>query len=280
MFLFRKREAEQNREKGRGACSWSAAALSDLGRVRENNEDNYLLGGRINATSEDQSVCTWRGDGNWIAGVFDGMGGGEAGELAALYAARTFLAVAQEIAGAVPERQIRAAFQQANNAIVAQREKNRVLGTTATVALYWDGACKIFHLGDSRAYLFRQGELTKLTRDQTLAQMKLELGLYRSDSPEAEREKHQLTAFLGCDGSRENLKPLESGWLPLLPGDALLLCSDGLYDCCTDKEIARVLSGAKMPQDAAEALISLANRNGGVDNCTAILLQQNRGGER
>lgn len=253
-----------------------AVAWSSVGRVRENNEDNYLLGQHYNVNSEAESSFRLYAEDNLLAGVFDGMGGGEAGELASLSASRIFsetakaiqkTAVRQEI-----DQQLRAAFRDANNAVVDLQKQCRVLGTTGTVVYCRNNQYKVYHLGDSRAYLFREGLLHRLTRDQTLAQMKMELGLYGENDAEIETEKHQLTEYIGRDWTRESIFPVENAWEQLVPGDILLLCSDGLYDCCSDAEFVEILVRERRPESAAEELIKKANDHGGIDNITVVLL--------
>ncbi len=159
-----------------------AAAISDVGRIRENNEDNYLLDEHINTSFDKHSFISACVPKSGVAGVFDGMGGGEAGEQASLHAAQSFLAAASGLKKKIShdniDRTLRNAFQSSNNGIIRLNEKYKVLGTTGTVVFCGDGCYKIYHLGDSRAYLFRNNVLSQLTRDQTLAQMKTELGFY------------------------------------------------------------------------------------------------------
>lgn len=266
------------REKDRvGKLTVRSAVLSDVGRVRENNEDNFLLGDRLNAYSSDRCAFRLGARSALIAGVFDGMGGGEGGELASLHAAKSFREVSEALTPDVGREEIdlrlSEAFQRANNAIRQLPGGARVLGTTGTLVCVLRGAFRLFHLGDSRAYLFRGGALRQLTRDQTLAQMKIELGIYGADSETARMEGHQLTDYIGRDWTEQTLRPVRSEWTDAQEGDLLLLCSDGLYDCCPDGQIARILGRGGELGDIAERLIWAANQNGGVDNCTVALLQ-------
>ena len=221
-----------------------AAVVSNVGNSRENNEDNFLIGDFINMSSSDHCDHTSMFNislGSWhLFGVFDGMGGGEMGELASRDAAEAFLeaqaiikqySINEEIDSAV-----RAAFLEANNRIVARQKEHRVFGTTGTVLCTNGLLFKIYHLGDSRAYLYRDGTLLQLTRDQTLAQMKMEVGMYNEDDPSAEADKHKLTEYIGRDWTCKTIKPVESHWIPIEHGDFILLCSDGLYDMCSDRE--------------------------------------------
>lgn len=278
--FFRKLRKSSKVPEASGApepvCPFSGWIVSDVGRLRENNEDNFLLGPHYNTDSRDRvDGCYSAGRGWTLAGVFDGMGGGEAGELASRAAAEACL----ELFSALPpgagdklvEQTLRRAYLEANNRIQALHDQYQVFGTTGTVLCTDGRRFKLFHLGDSRAYLFREGQLQMLTKDQTLAQMKLEMGLYDENDPQAQAEKHKLTEFIGRDWTRENLKPTETAWTPIRPGDMLLLCSDGLYDMCADPEIAAVLAGEGAPGDKARTLVELANAAGGCDNITCLI---------
>lgn len=259
---------------------FSGSAVSDVGCIRENNEDNYLLDMHMNETSADHSAFSvslsdqsryWH-----LAGVFDGMGGGEQGELASRKTARIFLDVLsrfrEDSTKANVDRVLEGAFLEANNAIVALQHECNVLGTTGTVVCTNNQEFKIFHLGDSRAYLFRDGKLFQLTRDQTLAQMKIDAGLYDENCPSAESDKHKLTEYIGRDWTQKNLHPVESEWIPIQKTDRLLLCSDGLYDMCSDSEMERLLQKHGNVEAQGKRFIEAARRNGGADNITCVIL--------
>lgn len=255
---------------------FAGTVVSDVGCVRPNNEDNYVLGKYMNVNSSDHSeisVSFSDVSGTWqFAGIFDGMGGGELGELASHDTAEIFLEAFSRLgvtpSGAEVDLCVRSAFLEANNRIVSLQKEHKIFGTTGTV-LCADGVVfKIYHLGDSRAYLFRGGELMQLTKDQTLAQMKLEVGMYRQDDPGAEADRHKLTDYIGRDRSREHLSPVESQWIPIEAGDCVLLCSDGLYDMCTDGQISGILRGSGTIEEKTAALVRQANAAGGQDNIT------------
>ena len=253
-----------------------AAVASDVGLVRQNNEDNYLLHSCINENCKETSGAAGfipSAPGSWkMICVFDGMGGGAKGELAALMAAQDF----RDAAAALPQThqregadaRIRQAFQTANNRVLKLRESCGAYGTTA-VAICTDGAVfKIYHLGDSRAYLLRKGELFQLSRDHTLAEMKIRAGLYRAGDPREKADRHRLTEYVGGDGTGENASPEESQWITVKPEDSLLLCSDGLYEMCTDPEISSILNEGGDARYKAEKLVALARQKGGMDNIT------------
>jgi len=260
----------------------SAGVLSDIGCSRENNEDNYLLGKYINTDSADRSEAAVGPEyivGGFVAAVFDGMGGGEAGELASAAAARSLRdrlpQLQKRCSRAEIDEYVRAGLCEGNAKIVEMQENRRICGSTGTVLCLRDKEFKIFHLGDSRAYLRREGTLFQLSRDQTLAQMKIEMDIYDYDDPRSEAEKHQLTDFLGRAKNREQFRTEESGWSPVQKGDMFLLCSDGLYDACDDGCLSRCLSEACDAPGAVKALVTEALERGATDNVTAIVVQLN-----
>ena len=261
----------------------SSCVCSDVGRVRENNEDNFLLRNVTNAQQQLSVLLTDSVEGDdWAGwqcyGIFDGMGGGEKGEWASLTAAallqKEFLrkplltASCRDI-----DQLIRNTFMRINGLIVNEQSRSDVYGTTATV-ICTDGAVfKIYHAGDSRAYLMRRSQLYRLTEDQTLAALKVEMGVYEEDDPRAERDKHLLTVYLGYDENGDKLVPQESEWMEFEKDDRLLLCSDGLYDMVADSAIRRILAETGTAEDAAGELCDLALAAGGQDNVTCMVLK-------
>lgn len=282
MFFFndKQKQAPSEGAAKKRVFGFFGTVVSDVGRIRFNNEDNYILGKNMNVHSSDHSeasVSFPAGAGVWrIAGVFDGMGGGEMGELASRDAASLFLKAAGRLSGSASRADIdlcmRKAFQEANNRIVGHQQKYRIFGTTGTVLCTNGIEFKLYHLGDSRGYLLRDGDLMQLTKDQTLAQMKRETGMYREYDPAAESDKHKLTEYIGRDWTKENLRPRESQWIPIQSGDSVLLCSDGLYDMCSNHQIAGILTAPGTPERKTASLLQNAILKGGEDNITCVLL--------
>lgn len=271
-----------NKNKKLTVTQFDACILSDVGCVRANNEDNFLL----SSTYNEHSFPTYHVEKNlnftkpsWFyTAVFDGMGGGEKGEWASLVTAQqvreTFSHVTETTSYEEIDCLAQRSFQLANNQIVQEREHSGVFGTTGTL-LCSDGNCfKLYHLGDSRAYIFRDGSLIRLTQDQTLAEMKLRLGFYQNEDEVDERERHQLTSYIGCDASLENLQPKQYGWNVWQKKDILLLCSDGLYEMCSEEEMITSLQISDTVKEMAKRLMNLALEHGGVDNITCVLVQK------
>jgi protein phosphatase len=262
-------------------------ALSHPGRVRPNNEDHYMI---VRRSRSRQVLATNLPDGvlgpaneaeAFTLALADGMGGMDFGELASQLALRIGwdlgaqeiewpLQVNADVAREVMEK-FEAYAQLIHRALQAQGKHNPKLagmGTTLTVAYTVGLDAFIGHLGDSRAYLFRQGVLAQLTSDHTLAQHLVDTGAFASDALELRRLRHVL---VNCLGGGQSAIRVEVQHLALLNGDSLLLCSDGLTDMVSDSQIARTLAQVSVPQDACQALVEQALEAGGKDNVTVVL---------
>lgn len=263
--------------KQSGGTAFSGAVCSDVGLCRDNNEDNYLLGTQINRHSASRSSAALKETAPiLLAAVFDGIGGGDKGELASLAAAKVFRGALKPVHTPDPDaidEAVRQAFLDANNAVLDLRVRFRVAGTTGTVLCCCGDKYKFYQIGDSRGYLLRSGGLTQRTTDQTLEQLKADAGIYSPEDPTRERDRHVLTEFIGRDQTRQNLMPQESDWLTLRPGDTFLLCSDGLYGMCADAEIRAILNTPDSLKEQAAQLTQAAIRAGGEDNITCLLVR-------
>jgi serine/threonine protein phosphatase PrpC len=142
------------------------------------------------------------------------------------------------------------------------------MGTTLTVACSVGADLVLYYVGDSRAYLFRQGKLHRLTRDHTLAQHLADEGCIAQEEIATHRSRHVLTRALGQSGGEVEA---ELQHLRLANGDRLLLCTDGMTDMVPDARIAEVLCGLDRSHEACRALIDLALAAGGRDNVTVVL---------
>jgi serine/threonine protein phosphatase PrpC len=238
---------------------FEAAAATDRGLRRPENEDAYL-------------VDTTRG----LFCVADGMGGHAAGEVASRMAVEALAReMARPDAGAPLDARLRAAVVAANRAILEAADRDPALagmGTTLTaLALAQDNrSFTIAHVGDSRAYLYRQGELSQLTADHTWVQQQVDAGLLTPQEARGHPLGSMLTRAVGISEDPE--VDIVRG--DLEPGDLILLCSDGLTGMVDDDELAGILARDDLPlDDLARELATAANRNGGVDNITAILIR-------
>ncbi len=229
---------------------------TDVGLKRTNNEDTFVV-------RPELDFCL----------VADGMGGAAAGELASRFFAEAALEVFSESDAAsvqdLPGR-VQKAFSLANKRIlehVKEKPKHEGMGCTAELMAFFDGGFVLGHMGDSRTYRFRNGELKQLTHDHSLVQNMVDQGLISSD--EARTHSHR-NVILRAVGIEKNLSlDLIKG--KTQPGDLYLLCSDGLTDMVEDILIREVLtSDISLPQKV-EGFIELAKLAGGADNVTVVL---------
>ena len=227
-------------------------SASDIGQVREGNEDSFLVLAPLYV-------------------VADGMGGHRGGEVASSLALETVQRLFEAQQGTLADQ-----VTEANRAVFERSQEDRSvagMGTTLTAALVEGDRVHLAHVGDSRAYLFRGGELSMLTEDHTLVhRMVLE-----GEITEAEAETHPhrsiLTRALGVDASVQ----VDEGDVIAVAGDRILLCSDGLTAMVPDGQIREILSATPDPQEAVDTLVRAANSAGGVDNITALILDFDEG---
>ena len=234
------------------------AAKSDIGRLRTNNEDRLLVDEQLG-----------------LLIVADGMGGHAGGEVASGMAVEAIAAyVKEQLAGPVPADQMAALLQDAIRAadetIWTYARAHRALrgmGTTVALAFCQGDQVYIAHVGDSRAYLLRDGELRQLTEDHSVVAELIKAGQLTPWEARSHPLRHQITR---CLGHREAVAELHC--LTWQPGDYLLLCSDGLTTMVEDQHIAElILLGGTDVQATCEALVARANANGGQDNISVIL---------
>jgi len=251
------------KEEGRTEYKVVASLRTDVGCVREINEDSGKY-----VQPEDAEVLAGKG---MLFVVADGMGGHSAGEVASSIAVETVSRVYYEN-GSDPEESLKKAFHQANRDIHAVSVKNASLsgmGTTCTALVLKDGTAISAHVGDSRLYLVRDGQIYVMTEDHSAVMEMVKRGLI---SQEEARHHPDKNIILRAVGSQPEVEV--SSWeepFPVRAGDHFILCSDGLYDLVIDEEIKEaVLSAA--PHVACESLISLAKERGGHDNITVGII--------
>lgn len=257
---------------------------TDVGQIREHNEDNFLvanLATGVRGLMEDNRNFTI-GPGGLVLGVCDGMGGAAAGEVASQMAVDIIF---ERISAGGPaderdelaRRLVRAIeytgahiFQEAR----ADRGK-RGMGTTATIAAMLDRRLFVGQVGDSRAYLLRNGKLVQLSRDQSLVNQLIEAGQLTEE--EAETFEHN-NIILQALGTAETVQ-VDLTYVDICKGDILMMCSDGLSGMIRADEIREVLLNNKEPMDACRELTDRANAAGGHDNITVIVAQFDEGVE-
>jgi serine/threonine protein phosphatase PrpC len=239
--------------------------LTDMGCQREDNQDSYCY-----AEPESDEQFAKKGS---LAVVADGMGGYEGGAIASGIAVDVLRATYQNSESEEPEPALTEAMVSAHLAIrsyVREHPQLSGMGTTCTAAVLQNGHLIYGHVGDSRLYLMRQDQITRLTRDQTVTERMVEAGLLKAEEAMNHPDYHVLTAAMGAGDS----VPAEFPQAPiaLFPDDILLLCTDGLHDLVRDDEML-AMSRQNAPGEACRQLVATAKSRGGFDNITVQILK-------
>lgn len=257
--------------------------LTDKGRMRPGNEDQFLLAQlcrslRVQSSSLLEAPVHNSSDHIQVLVVADGMGGHAGGERAsalAIEALQNYFVERLPSLGAPgsadAKEELRAAVTEADELVRAEARRIPQLhgmGCTLTMACVAGRRLLLAHVGDSRCYLLRQGELKQLTTDHTLAQAMMRLGVLKVPANGSNPWKHIVTNAVGGQEAGVHVEVHE---LLLQPGDTLLLCSDGLTDMIPDGDLKSILEAEKDPARACDRLIAEANHRGGRDNITAIV---------
>jgi serine/threonine protein phosphatase PrpC len=264
--------------------------LTDVGRVREVNEDQYLIADlskslRVHSTSlglDDQTRLFGSSQGNLLL-VADGMGGHAAGRRASTLAVNSlttyvlntmhwFFRVRTD-SEEYFEADLKAALEHCQARVQAEGERipeRRGMGTTLTMAYLSWPRLYVVHAGDSRCYLFRRTRLRQITRDHAVAQQLMEKGLLGDKDMESSQWSHVLWNVIG--GDSDELSP-EVFKAELALGDKLLLCTDGLTKHVAERDIATVLGSDATAEGSCRRLVDAANAAGGSDNVTVIVAQ-------
>lgn len=221
---------------------------TDVGRGRPENEDSLLVDAA-----------------HGLYAVADGMGGHRAGEVASATAIETLQAA--YLGG----RPIDRAIEEANSAVFARAAGNaelRGMGTTLTAIAVDGGTAVLGHVGDSRAYLLRDGAVTRVTDDHSLVEQLVREGRLSPEEAQNHPQRAVITRALGVDPEVQ----VDTYQVDLRPGDRLLICSDGLTNMLSDDTIGVTLRRHADPQQAADTLVDMANQAGGDDNITVVIL--------
>ncbi|PPE70021.1 Stp1/IreP family PP2C-type Ser/Thr phosphatase [Caldimonas thermodepolymerans] len=237
--------------------------LTDPGRARDNNEDSVAV--------DEQAG---------LAVLADGMGGYNAGEIASGMATafikselgRWLTEAAANASDTDVRRAMDICVDNANRAIFNAANSNPQyagMGTTLVVAVLREGRLLLGHIGDSRAYRFRNGKLTQITKDHSLLQEQIDAGLITQEQAAYSANKNLVTRAVGVE---DNVL-LETHMHDVLAGDVILLCSDGLSDMISDEQIAALLQSATDLREAGTGLVAAANAAGGRDNIAVVLVR-------
>ena len=246
----------------------SAFGITDVGRKRRHNEDAYLL-------DVERGLFV----------VADGMGGHAAGEVASritVESVQEYLALREDEGEntwpfgfnnrfSVEGNLLATAIKKANERViraVLNRPELKGMGTTVVAALFDAERATVVHVGDSRCYLYRRGELRRLTDDHSWVQEQVSAGILTPEEATSHPLKNVVTRALG--GSPNVLPDLME--VPFQAGDSFLLCSDGLTGMMADEEISSILASEGPAEARVRALVDLANDRGGIDNVTVLLV--------
>ena len=241
-----------------------AASLTDVGLQRANNEDSYLYW-------EPQPEEEFRRKGR-LAIVADGMGGYEGGQEASRLAVETVRFVYDREFND-PQTSLSTGLQTAHDAILRyalEHPEFNGMGTTCTALAIVDRQLSFAHIGDSRLYLIRGEATTRLTRDHSYVGRLVENGIVRSEDAESHPQRHILTAALGSGHELTPDVPEEP--IPLMDGDLLILCTDGLWSVIGEQQLSRIAQ-ASAPAEACRKLVEAALQRGAPDNVTVIILR-------
>jgi serine/threonine protein phosphatase PrpC len=262
-------------------------ALSHSGKVRPNNEDSFLVT-RFKRSMNTLLTNLPQGEipdqyveAGYVMLVADGIGGRTAGEIAS----RTAISALVDLVIQTPDwimrpdregieevlRRMKERFDQLTDVLTRRAQSSLQLygmGTTLTLAVSLGADLVIAHVGASRAYLFRGGQLLRLTSDQTVAQLLADAGVIKREDVSKHHARHVLTDSITAAGEKA---AVELQHVRLADGDQFLLCSDGLTNMVTDKTITTVLEKTGAAADACRTLVDLALDAGGKDNVTVVL---------
>lgn len=241
------------------------ADLTDIGCERDRNEDSNAYW-----EPKDEEELARKGR---LAVVADGMGGYEGGQEASRLAVETICKSYASASAADPQLALLASIKAAHNRIQLYATEHPELfgmGTTCTAACVADNLLRYVHVGDSRLYLVRDGSITQLTQDHSYVARLVRSGALRPEEAETHPQRHILTAALGVGD--EPVFDAPAAPIPLKTGDALLLCTDGLWGTVDDDELREYANSGSALQ-ACEGLVRLAKGRGGLDNITVQLLR-------
>jgi PPM family protein phosphatase len=271
-------DASNSAVDAKGQIHLKLFGRTDVGQVREHNEDNFLIADLTQHSrglrEEARTPCVGK-RGN-VFGVCDGMGGAAAGEIASQMAVDLIFETLDNSPDPASHddlaRQLVWAVEHAGQRIYEEARADRSrrgMGTTSTIAALMDDHLFLAQVGDSRGYLLREGKLVQVTRDQSLVNQLIEAGQLTEE--EAETFEHN-NIILQALGTSETVQ-VDLTYVDLRQEDVLLLCSDGLSGMVKDAEIRQILTEISDPIAACKELTDRANSAGGHDNITVLVIR-------
>ncbi len=256
-----------------------SASITDPGSKGRLNEDSFDISSFFISDDDDTPVM--------LAVIADGIGGHKAGEVASRIAVSTIKSAVAESDGTDPLWILKSALLEANHSITIEAEGDATrtgMGSTVACALVINAALYIATLGDSRIYLIRDDRIQQLTIDHTWVQEALEIGVINTEEARSHPRRHLIRSYLGSadpispdlrlylDPEENQEQAKANQGLPLIPGDRILICTDGLTDLVDDEEILAVLQKNGSGDNHLQELVDLANNRGGHDNITIVVL--------
>ncbi|MBE7038159.1 MAG: serine/threonine-protein phosphatase [Ruminococcaceae bacterium] len=252
---------------------FEACAMSDAGKIRDNNEDNFYVNGKYKSDTH-LNYYSYKDDKKrkfYLYAVCDGMGGESYGELASLISVKAL----DNYYNKDFNLNINDYINFANDIICDEIRKNNGTGIGTTFAALYINNDKayIYNIGDTRVYLFRNNTLTQLSKDHTQAQSLVDMGIIKPEDMNLHKGKHKLTQHLGIFNDEIILQPNIVDEFDILPDDTFILCSDGITDMLSDTEICDTIKFFTYPEEIVQNLLRKANEKGGKDNSTVIVVK-------
>ena len=246
-------------------------AVSDSGRLRDNNEDNACVNDYY---CENSSTFSWGHESKEataiLAAVFDGMGGEANGEIASKMAAENMAAICE----ADFSKEVDAYVERTNKAI-ALYDTEHNMGTTFAALYAKDDMYYIYNIGDSRVYLYRDGRLKQMTHDHNMVRRLQREGILTKEQADRHPQRNSISQFLGMKDKGMLIRPdcFKEEMVHARPEDIILLCTDGLTEMVSDEAICNRLSQPGTIKDKTQDLLQMALDAGGKDNVTIILAE-------
>ncbi len=265
-FLFRrkKKPTPLPEKEPEVLLDYRAVAATDVGSVRDNNEDHLVFIRPYDAKVRASHGC--------LALVADGMGGHSSGEIASKMAADIIARNYFDSNHAVLNS-LNRAFEKANKTIFQKADRNPALkgmGTTCTAVILLNNQIYLGHVGDSRAYLFKGDKLLQLSNDHTYVQHLLDTGKISQEESLSHPQRNVITRAMGTAPKLQ--ADFSHHTLSFEQGDKLLICSDGLYEYINSEELKDILSAESL-NESAQSLINLAKQRGGHDNISVLIAE-------
>ncbi|OPZ83183.1 MAG: Serine/threonine phosphatase stp [Firmicutes bacterium ADurb.Bin419] len=260
-----------------------ASVITTKGNIRSKNEDNFYFNGLIMKKTDDSDLYSHSlntTEDRFIFAVCDGMGGEEAGEEASLTAVQSLsdMYVARESKefNSMPQlKNFMDNYVDISNSLIFKHSQaiSKHMGTTLASVIFFGDKAIALNIGDSRVYLFRNSDLVQLTIDHTEAERLIRLGIIERNSPYLQNSNNMLTRHLGVSPQCGKMEADYSDEIKLQKGDLFLICSDGLTNHVSDKELKRCFSDPSNSYSTCKNLIDQAIKNNGTDNITALIIK-------